>query len=116
MYHYDPNSALDELRDDAVLPHPVHLRDMILRTKLDSTTALDSESRIPRLSDAFRRAAESGARNPGTGSGGRAESFRYRNRLRAGFRTGVFDLACFARLRRVLTLAQACLVVQKATT
>jgi hypothetical protein len=29
------------LRDDAVLPHPVHLRDMILRTKLDPTTALD---------------------------------------------------------------------------
>jgi hypothetical protein len=41
MYHYDPNVALDELRDDAVLPHPVHLRDMILRTKLDATTALD---------------------------------------------------------------------------
>jgi hypothetical protein len=41
MYHYDPNNALDELRDDAVLPHPVHLRDMILRTKLDLTTTLD---------------------------------------------------------------------------
>jgi hypothetical protein len=41
MYHYDPNTALDELRDDAVLPHPVHLRDMILRTKLEPTSALD---------------------------------------------------------------------------
>ena len=41
MYHYDPKTALDELRDEAVLPHPVHLRDMILRTKLDATTALD---------------------------------------------------------------------------
>src|SRR5271156_2728578 len=41
MYHYDPKVALDELRDDAVLPHPVHLRDMILRTKLDATNALD---------------------------------------------------------------------------
>ena len=41
MYHYDPNVALDELRDDAVLPHPVHLRDMILRNKLDPTTALE---------------------------------------------------------------------------
>jgi hypothetical protein len=41
MYHYDPKVALDELRDDAVLPHPVHLRDMILRTKLDPTNALD---------------------------------------------------------------------------
>jgi hypothetical protein len=41
MYHYDPNLALEELKDDAVLPHPVHLRDMILRTKLDATLALD---------------------------------------------------------------------------
>jgi len=41
MYHYDPKVALDELRDDAMLPHPVHLRDMILRTKLDPTSALD---------------------------------------------------------------------------
>jgi hypothetical protein len=41
MYHYDPKTALDELRDDAVLPHPVHLRDMILRTKLDAGAALD---------------------------------------------------------------------------
>lgn len=41
MYHYDPGLALDELRDDAVLPHPVHLRDMILRTKLDASAALD---------------------------------------------------------------------------
>jgi len=41
VYHYDPRTALDELRDDAVLPHPVHLRDMILRTKLEPTSALD---------------------------------------------------------------------------
>ena len=41
MYHYDPNTALEELRDDAVLPNPVRLRDMILRTKLDATSALD---------------------------------------------------------------------------
>lgn len=41
MYHYDPAVALDELRDEAVLPHPVHLRDMILRTKLDAAAALD---------------------------------------------------------------------------
>ncbi len=41
MYHYDPITALDELRDDALLPHPVQLRDMILRTKLDPITAVD---------------------------------------------------------------------------
>jgi hypothetical protein len=41
MYHYDPRVALDELRDDALLPHPVHLRDMILRTRLDAPAALE---------------------------------------------------------------------------
>lgn len=41
MYHYEPATALEELRDDAVLPHPVHLRDMILRNKLDAQTAVE---------------------------------------------------------------------------
>jgi hypothetical protein len=35
MYHYDPKQALEELQEEAVLPHPVKLRDMILRNKLD---------------------------------------------------------------------------------
>jgi hypothetical protein len=34
MYHYDPAIALDELQEDAFLPHPVKLRDMILRRQL----------------------------------------------------------------------------------
>ena len=41
MYYYNPSLALDELRDEAVLPHPVHLRDMILRTRLDPAAAVD---------------------------------------------------------------------------
>ena len=41
MYHYNPKTALEELREDAVLPHPVHLRDMMLRTRHDPRTALD---------------------------------------------------------------------------
>ncbi|MBI3668983.1 MAG: hypothetical protein HY237_04285 [Acidobacteria bacterium] len=41
MYHYDAKAALEELKEDAVLPHPVRLRDMILRTKLDANEALD---------------------------------------------------------------------------
>jgi hypothetical protein len=41
MGHYDPQSALEELREDATLPHPVRLRDMILRTKLDAEAARD---------------------------------------------------------------------------
>ena len=34
MYPYDANIALEELLEDALLPHPVKLRDMILRTQL----------------------------------------------------------------------------------
>jgi hypothetical protein len=34
MYHYDPTTALEELNEDALLPHPVKLRDMIMRIKL----------------------------------------------------------------------------------
>ena len=34
MYHYNPKVALEELQEDAVLPHPVKLRDMILRNQL----------------------------------------------------------------------------------
>jgi hypothetical protein len=41
MYHYDVKMALEELREDAALPHPVRLRDMIMRTKLDADHALD---------------------------------------------------------------------------
>lgn len=41
MDRYDPKSALDELNEDAVLPHPVRLRDMILRMSVGATEALD---------------------------------------------------------------------------
>ncbi len=34
MYHYNPKIALEELQEEAVLPHPVKLRDMILRNQL----------------------------------------------------------------------------------
>jgi hypothetical protein len=34
MYHYDARTALEELQEDALLPHPVKLRDMILRIQL----------------------------------------------------------------------------------
>jgi hypothetical protein len=40
MYHYDPVTALEELNEDAVLPHPARLRDMIVRAGLDPETAL----------------------------------------------------------------------------
>lgn len=45
MYHYDPSIALEELNDDALLPHPVKLRDMIMRIKLapDEAQLMNSE-------------------------------------------------------------------------
>lgn len=41
MDHYDAKLALDELREDAMLPHPVRLRDMILRTQLNASDAIE---------------------------------------------------------------------------
>lgn len=41
MYHYDPTTALEELTEDATLPNPVHVRDMILRKKLGPEKSLE---------------------------------------------------------------------------
>jgi len=41
MYHYDASTALEELNEDALLPHPVRVRDMMLRTQLPPNDALD---------------------------------------------------------------------------
>ena len=41
MYHYDPTTALEELNEDAVLPNPVRLRDMMLRAHLDADRSLE---------------------------------------------------------------------------
>jgi len=41
MYHYDPNTALEELTEEATLPNPVHVRDMILRRRLKPDESLE---------------------------------------------------------------------------
>ena len=41
MYHYDPTTALEELKEDATLPNPVHVRDMILRKRLKPDQSLE---------------------------------------------------------------------------
>jgi len=41
MYHYDPSTALEELTEDATLPNPVHVRDMILRKRLSPDRSLE---------------------------------------------------------------------------
>ena len=46
MYHCDPETALEELDEDAVLPNPVHLRDMIVRADLPPDRALELNRRF----------------------------------------------------------------------
>lgn len=41
MYHYDPRTALEELNEEAVLPNPVRVRDMMLRAHLDANHSLE---------------------------------------------------------------------------
>ncbi|MGA3106597.1 MAG: hypothetical protein ABSD53_19110 [Terriglobales bacterium] len=41
MYHYNPTTALEELAEDATLPNPVHVRDMMLRHKLSADHSLE---------------------------------------------------------------------------
>jgi len=41
MYHYDPVTALEELNEEAMLPNPVKLRDMMLRAHLDAEHSLE---------------------------------------------------------------------------
>lgn len=41
MDRYDAKSALEELKEDALLPHPVRMRDMILRMQFNAADALE---------------------------------------------------------------------------
>lgn len=41
MYHYDPQTAMDELKEEALLPNPVHVRDMLLRAHLKPEESLE---------------------------------------------------------------------------
>jgi hypothetical protein len=41
MYHYDAQTALEELTEEAVLPNPVHIRDMIMRKRLSPDESLE---------------------------------------------------------------------------
>lgn len=53
MYHYDPETALNELNDDAVLPHPVHVRDMIIRSRLTPDQAIELNRKFQDYLHAF---------------------------------------------------------------
>jgi hypothetical protein len=41
MYHYDPQTAYEEITEEAILPNPVHVRDMLLRKQLTPDKSLE---------------------------------------------------------------------------
>jgi len=53
MYHYDPETALEELNDDILLPNPVHVRDMIVRSRLSPDQALEMNRKFQDYLHAF---------------------------------------------------------------
>jgi len=74
MYHYDAATALEELQEDALLPQPVNLRDIILRHQLGVQEAqlLNQEfqdylarfGELQKLGRAILEKLVSGARKP----------------------------------------------------
>lgn len=58
MYHYDASAALEELNDEALLPNPVHVRDMIVRSRLTPQQALELNRNFQNYLRAFGEAQE----------------------------------------------------------
>ena len=56
MYHYDPQTALEELQEDALLPNPAHVRDMIIRAALKPHQALSLNRELQTYMQAFGEA------------------------------------------------------------
>jgi hypothetical protein len=59
MYHYQPAMALEELEEDAVLPNPVHVRDMIIRARLSPDHALELNHKFQEYLQTFGEAQAS---------------------------------------------------------
>lgn len=53
MYHYDPEIALQEVQEEALLPHPVHVRDMMLRARLSPDRSLELNRKFQNYLQAF---------------------------------------------------------------
>jgi hypothetical protein len=60
MYHYDPQTALEELAEDAALPNPVHMRDMLLRKHLTADRSLALNRLFVEYQKSFGAAQELG--------------------------------------------------------
>jgi hypothetical protein len=53
---FDPAAALEDLREEAVLPNPVRVRDMILRTELSPEQALELNRKFSAYQQTFAEA------------------------------------------------------------
>jgi hypothetical protein len=53
MDRFDPRIALEELAEDSVLPHPVRLRDMMLRVRFGADEALEVNREFQNYLDNF---------------------------------------------------------------
>jgi hypothetical protein len=62
MYHYDPKIALEEIEEDALLPHPVHVRDMMLRAHFSPEQAIEVNRKFQAYLESFS-AAQDAARS-----------------------------------------------------
>ena len=60
MYHYNPTTALEELNEEAALPNPVRLRDMLLRAHLDAEHSLEFNRLFVDYQKQLRRIAKAG--------------------------------------------------------
>jgi len=60
MYHYDPKTALEELTEEAFLPNPVHVRDMILRAQLPPERSLEANRQFLEYQKHFGEAQKLG--------------------------------------------------------
>jgi len=60
MYHYNPATALEELTEEATLPNPVHVRDMLLRAKLNADQSLELNRIFVEYQESFGKAQKLG--------------------------------------------------------
>jgi len=60
MYHYDPKTALEEITEEALLPNPVHVRDMMLRKHLLPDQSIELNRRFSEYQKFFGEAQRLG--------------------------------------------------------
>ena len=53
MYHYNPETALEELKEDGTLPNPLYVRDMLIRAGLEPAHAVELSRKFHDYQQAF---------------------------------------------------------------